>query len=345
VPVFGKIECENKRIEQDNRVQLKSSCSSDLTAAKECKGKIGETSVKEIRVSQEPYAMPNRTTLKRIVVASDLSIHADLAVRRALQLAAMHGAEVDFVHIIEEGLPAQAQDDQRASSERSIQEELAKISSANKVKVTIDLVVGCPDLDIVEQAERFDADCIVLGFHDSILEENRSIEGTLAETVIANSKVPVLLVKNEPSGPYRNVVVGVDLAPSPRAAMQAAVLIAPEAKLHFVHAYEGEGEGGDEPDENLETAKTAELEHFIAEERRLLTQAASKAGLPSIESTAIAKQGEPLQVLQQELKARNGELVVLSTHGRTGWIRAIMGSVTTDIINERLYDVLVICPE
>lgn len=285
--------------------------------------------------------MTNRNTLKRILVASDLSSHADLAVRRALQLAAANGAEVNYVHIIEEGLPAIAVDDKRATSERFIRKELAKIPNAEKINVTINLVTGRPDLDIVEQAAISGADCIVLGFHNSLLEENLSIEGTNVEAVITNSTVPVLLVKNITKGPYKSVVVGVDLTPSSLAAIHAAVLIAPGAKLHVVHAY---GQDGEVEDEKWVPAKTLDLEHFIAGERRHLMQAAADAGLPAIEITAVAKQGDPFLVLQHEIPARDAELAVLSTHGRTGWARVLKGSLTTEIINERLYDVLVIRP-
>jgi nucleotide-binding universal stress UspA family protein len=278
--------------------------------------------------------MAERISLKRLLVATDFSHHADFAIKRALQLATTREAEVDIVHIIEEGLPAAAEDDQRATSERNVQELLAKISATDKVSVTIDIVSGLPELDIVERAISFGADCILLGLRERILAENLAIEGTLAETIILRSKLPVLLVKSEPKGPYRSAVVGVDLSTLSEAAIRAAALIAPQAKLHFVHAY-----GEDE------TAKTEDLEAFVAREKRLLTEAAAEAGLPAISINVVRKQGRALDVLAEELEATGAELVVLSTHGRTGWARAIMGSVTTDVIDRRLCDVLVIRPE
>jgi len=221
-----------------------------------------------------------------------------------------------------------------ATSEKSVQEQLAKFQVPDNIKVTIDIVAGRPELDIVEHAARSGADCILLGFLDRILEENRVIEGTLAETVIRSSEMPVLLVKNDPGGPYRTAVVGVDLTALSTPAVRAAALIAPEAKLRFVHSY-GEEEA---PDEKLEAAKTEELKAFLRE-------AAVEACLPATGNSFAAKQGHPLDVLKKELEAARADLVVLGTHGRTGWARTIMGSVTTDVIDECRCDVLVVCPE
>ena len=284
--------------------------------------------------------MSTHPSLQRLMVATDLSLHADFAVRRALQLATAHEAEVDLVHIIEEGLPAEAQNELMAASEKRVQEQLAKFQVPDNIKVTIDIVAGRTELDIVEHAARSGADCILLGFLDRVLEENRVIEGTLAETIIRTSKMPVLLVKNDPGGPYRTAVIGVDLTPLSAPAIRAATLIAPEAALHFVHSY------GDEevaPDEKLEAAKTEELKAFIAGAQHLRPETAIGKGSPVTGVSFAAKQGRPLDVLKKELEATLAELVVLGTHGRTGWARTIMGSVTTDVINECRCDVLVVC--
>jgi nucleotide-binding universal stress UspA family protein len=286
--------------------------------------------------------MSTQPSLQRFMVATDLSLHADFAVKRALQLATAHEAEVDLVHIIEEGLPLEAQNELMATSEKNVQEQLSKFQVPDNIKVTIDIVAGRTELDIVEHAARSGADCILLGFLDRVLEENRVIEGTLAETIIRSSKIPVLLVKNDPDGPYRTAVVGVDLTPLSAPAIRAATLIAPEVALHFVHSYGDEGEASDE---KLEAAKTEELKAFIAGVQHLLPETAVGKSLPVTGISIAAKQGRPLDVLKKELKATQANLMVLGTHGRTGWARTIMGSVTTDVIDECLCDVLVVCPE
>lgn len=277
--------------------------------------------------------------LKQVLVATDLSGHADHAIDRALQLAAAHGAELDVVYVMdqEEGLPAEAQAEMTATSENAIRAKLAAKPLVGQVKVTIDLVVGNADTDIVERAVMSNADCIVLGLHDRLLRENLAIEGTLAETIIGSSKLPVLLVHNAAAGAYSSVVVGVDFSPLSHAAIEAAVLIAPEATLHLVHAYEGE----------QDQAHLAEqkLKKFVADEAKVFQRAAVQADLREIAVRTVAEQGDPREALKVQLDRSGADLLVLGTRGRTGLRRTLLGSVTTDLINQRLCDVLVIRPE
>jgi nucleotide-binding universal stress UspA family protein len=277
------------------------------------------------------------STLKQVLVAIDLSNEADHALRRALQLAAAHGAEVDVVYVMDEGLPAEAQAEVTANSESVIRAKLAASPFVDQVKITVDLVVGNAETDIVERAVMTNADCIVLGLHDRLLPENLPIEGTLAEAIIGASQLPVLLVQNEPRGPYQTVVVGIDFSPLSHPAVEAAVLIAPEATLHLVHAYEGEND----------EAHTAEqkLKSFVSGESQVFERAALKAGLPRIAVRSAAEQGDPREALTTQIQARGAELLVLGTRGRTGLARTLLGSVTTDMINARLCDVLVIRPK
>jgi nucleotide-binding universal stress UspA family protein len=277
------------------------------------------------------------SVLKQVLVATDLSGHSDHAIERALQLAAAHGAELDVVHVMEEGLPPEAQAEITASREDVLREKLAAMPFADKVNVTIDMVVGNADTDIVERAVMSNADCIVIGLHDRLLRENLAIEGTLAEAVIGHSKVPVLLVRNAAGVPYRTAVVGIDFSPLSRAAIRAAVLIAPEATLNLVHAYDG---GTDEA-----ALTEQKLKSLVSEESQLFQRAALQAGLPQVTVKTIAEQGGPRNALAMQIDRRAADLLVLGTHGRTGLSRTLLGSVTTDLINQRLCDVLVIRPQ
>ncbi|HEY7644013.1 MAG TPA: universal stress protein [Hyphomicrobiales bacterium] len=275
------------------------------------------------------------SVLKRVLVATDLPDHADHAIERGVLLAAAHGAELDVVHVMEEGLPPDAQAEITATSEARVREKLAASPLSENVPVTIDLVIGLAETDIVERSVMTNADCIVLGLHDRLLPENLAIEGTLAETVIRSSKVPVLLVRNPADSAYRTVVVGIDLSPRSDAAIAAALLVAPDAVLHLVHAYEGSDEA----------AAARSVETFVAAERQVFARAANQVGLPEIATRIAARPGDPRDVLKNYVTAEAADLLVMSTHGRSGLSRSLLGSVSTDLINERLCDVLVLRTE
>jgi nucleotide-binding universal stress UspA family protein len=59
---------------------------------------------------------------------------------------------------------------------------------------------------------------------------------------------------------------------------------------------------------------------------------------------AILKQAEPTMYGDAGQKARNYDLIALATHGRTGFKRAMLGSVTEHIFGATLLPLLVVCP-
>ena len=98
--------------------------------------------------------MPDRPNpLKRILVASDLSDQAGIAIERAIELGVEHGAEVSIVHVIDEDLPPQVQSFLTTTSDHDIRDKIKNLPQAGRVSTTIDIVSGRPELDIVERAE------------------------------------------------------------------------------------------------------------------------------------------------------------------------------------------------
>jgi nucleotide-binding universal stress UspA family protein len=190
----------------------------------------------------------------------------------------------------------------------------------------------------------------VVDLHNRILEENLAIEGTIAEKIIQATTLPVLIVKTPPHGPYSKVVIGVDFSAFSRAAVAEAMGLAPGASYVLAHAYQtplfpGLAAGGDGAIERqLAAARKDRLQRFIMGELDALKEHTSAPGrsAPTIETRSV--EGDPRQVLKEEVRANGADLLVLGTHGRVGVTRAIVGSVATDLINDRLCDVLVVKP-
>lgn len=289
--------------------------------------------------------------LKRILAASDLSDQAGMAIERAVELGVEHAAEVVIVHVVDEGLPKEAQSLKLTTSDHYIRGKLADLPHAKQVDVTIDIVVGRPELDILERAEIEDVDCIVVGLHNRLLDENLAIEGTLAEQIICATHKPVLIVKNKPRGRYNSVVVGVDFSAFSRTAIRAAAMLVPQANLHLVNAYEAVETGtlltrlSDESSRMKHAAAyRARIANFVHEEMQWLAEHGVATGLDELRIHPVAVNGSPHDVLQSEAKRLKADLIVLGTHGKIGLARAILGSVSTQIINDRCADVLVVRP-
>ena len=285
-------------------------------------------------------------SIKKILVASDLSDQAGMAIKRAVELGLEHASDVIVVHVVDEGLPQAEQSSLMTTSDHFIRRIVGAEPRAHEVRTSIEIVSGRPDIDIVERAELDEVDLIVVGLHNRVLEENLAIQGTVAEQVMQATRVPVLVVKDAPRGPYRSVLVGVDFSVFSRAAVIAARSIAPQANLHLVHAFEPISGMQHlakirEPEIARRIAKSwqSRLNEFIDYEMAELAGIGAKGTIDIVSSS-----GDPQEVLRSVADRVDAELIVMGSHGRTGLTRLVLGSVTTQILNDRIADVLVVRP-
>ena len=285
-------------------------------------------------------------SIQKILVASDLSDQAGVAIKRAIELGREHGSDVTIVHVVDEGLPQAEQSSLMTTSDHFIRQIVGSDPWAQQVKTSIEIVSGRPDIDIVERAELDEADLIVIGLHNRMLEENLTIQGTVAEQVMQATRIPVLIVKDAPRGPYRSALVGVDFSVFSRAAVIAARSIAPQANLHLVHAFEPISGMQHlakirEPEIARRITKSwqSRLNKFIDYEMAELAGIGAKGAIDIVSSS-----GDPQEVLRSVAERVDAELIVMGSHGRTGLTRLILGSITTQILNDRLADVLVVRP-
>ena len=286
-------------------------------------------------------------SLQRILVASDLSEQANIAIDRAVELAREHKAELIVLHIVDEDLPSYVKNYLMTATDRNIRNLLSRKPHSKETTITIDIVVGRPDLDIAERAEVENADLIVVGLHDRILEENLKIQGTLVEQVIQKTSLPVLVVKNQPREPYSSVVVGVDFSDYSQAAARSAAIVAPGATLHLVHACQRQpdlssqlhdaGKESNPLDECAVRMQSSKMSKMTSFGERAVAGIDKK---PSLHH--VLEGGETHAVLKAQISNSDADLVSIGTHGRTGIARSLLGSVATDILNDRLVDVLVV---
>lgn len=286
-------------------------------------------------------------SLQRILVASDLTEQANIAIDRAIELACEHQSELIVLHIIDEELPPYVKNYLMTATDRSIRSALARKPHSAEVTITIDIVVGRPDLDIAERAEIEEADLIVVGLHDRILEENLKVQDTIVDQVIQETSLPVLVVKNQPREPYSSVVVGVDFSDISQEAARSAAVVAPNATLHLVHACQDlvsdssqlndAGPSSSSIAEHAAQPKSSTMSKMTSFGERAVAGIDRK---PSLHH--VLEGGETHTVLKAQISNSDADLVSIGTHGRTGIARSLLGSVATDILNDRLVDVLVV---
>ena len=144
----------------------------------------------------------NMPLYDRILVPTDGSSEGELAVCHALDLAAVHGASVRAVYVVDtaryagmpmettwEGVGDLLYDDGEAALET-----VRELAAGRDVDVETAVVEGSPSREIITQAEEADCDLVVIGTHGRG-GIDRLLLGSVAEKVVRGSSVPVLTVR------------------------------------------------------------------------------------------------------------------------------------------------------
>lgn len=140
----------------------------------------------------------------RIIVPIDGSDGSERVATHAAALAAVHGAELHGIYVVNTGsfagLPMESSwegidDLLRADAETAV-ELVERAAEAHDVPVETHILEGTPSREIVKFAERGHCDLIVMGTHGRG-GIDRLLLGSVAEKVVRASKVPVLTVRIE----------------------------------------------------------------------------------------------------------------------------------------------------
>jgi nucleotide-binding universal stress UspA family protein len=139
---------------------------------------------------------------ERILVPTDGSAGVERAIEQAARLAAVHGAEVHSIYVLNTAnfasLPMETSwegvsDMFREDGEEAL-ERVRNIVRGYDVPVRTHLIEGSPSREIVDFAVEEGCDLIVMGTHGRG-GIDRLLLGSVAERVVRGSPVPVLTVR------------------------------------------------------------------------------------------------------------------------------------------------------
>ena len=142
------------------------------------------------------------TLYDRILVPTDGSSEGERAVTHALDVAAVHGASVHAVYVVDTasyaGMPMESSwegvDELLRSDAREAVKRVEQIAATTSVDVETAVVDGSPSREIIRYAEANDCDLIVMGTHGRG-GIDRLLLGSVAEKVVRGASVPVLTVR------------------------------------------------------------------------------------------------------------------------------------------------------
>jgi nucleotide-binding universal stress UspA family protein len=228
--------------------------------------------------------------------------------------------------------------------------QIADAASARVAEVTgrsaeeFELIVedGTPQALILETAEEWMADLIIMGSHGQTSASD-ALLGSVTDSVLRHAHCPVLIVRR--GGPIRRIVAGTDFSDPALPALKAAAeeTLRVGGDLIVVHsldlvwapaAYPAMAFGG--APINISAEKMGELQR-IATER--LEESLRQLDVPG---EILVTTGSAGTALIDVAKERKADLVVVGTIGRTGLRRALLGSVAETVARGAPCSVLVV---
>ena len=292
--------------------------------------------------------------VRKILFPTDFSLASDAALSTACHWARKLDAELHLLHALETIRPdlyaaglggadtvaLSTRIEQDARRELEVLRRIASNQNANVVVATAEGLHAAPV--ILDYAESRDVDLIAMSTHGR-RGVRRLLLGSVAEEVVQLSKCPVVTSagdqrRHDPLSPER-ILVAVDLSEHSRAAIAHAKHLAVlfGAELHVLHVifhqavpayYDGMGAPNlmfESP--LLEQEATKALEALCGE---------APGGNDRV--SAVVTHGLPAEQILSYATVHHNDLIVLASHGLTGYSHFLLGSVAEKVLR------LAVCP-
>ena len=281
----------------------------------------------------------------KILAATDFSTRSHRAVRRAGMLAKATGAELTLLHVVDDDQPPALLQLETREAERILQEQTRAIPDLSERNARTVVVAGDAFDGILRTAMTMAADLVVMGAHRKQLLRDIFI-GTTIERVTRLGSFPVLMVNQEPAQQYGTLLGAIDFSEHSATALQHAVSLGliGEGSVTLLHAF-------------FPYAKSMmvrsgvsqdSIDDYVRSERQLVMDELARfvvgndLAVPGHSVRVV--EGRPFDAIADAVKELRPDLLVMGTHGRSGIVRALLGSVTEEALRSLDLDILAVPP-
>jgi nucleotide-binding universal stress UspA family protein len=146
----------------------------------------------------------------KVLIATDGSEYGLRAVEFAANQVWMTGSEIRIISVFDPPVPfggeiymmntniyEEASTAAKTAAQKFVQESMTTITqgiNSDNIKVTTDVLMGAPHRRIVEEADEWGADLIIVGSHGYRMWE-RVLLGSVSQSVAQHAKCSVLIVR------------------------------------------------------------------------------------------------------------------------------------------------------
>lgn len=286
--------------------------------------------------------------IERVLAAVDFTNYGKQTVKAAVFLSKALKAKPTVLHIVNQApfdghFFGPASVDLMNQIEVKAREELAKAVqewTQGEPEIHLEVDMGVPYVDILRFAKSQKSQFIVLGTHGHKGLEHLLL-GSVAETVVQKSEVPVWVVKGEFREP-KKILLLTDFSAASRAGFALGLFLAKifGASVHLLHVYELPYLP------SFSMIDVTEYELKIKEMRKEeLDKWVEEARMAKLEVSAALKEGRVSEQVQKYVQEEQIDLLVMSTHGETGLFYKHLGSAAHHLIRHLPCSAITVRPE
>ena len=286
-----------------------------------------------------------------MLVAIDLEPQSRAVLSRAIEIATVTSCTLTILHVVEarrndvpgteDSIDRNGNYDYLLTKARSALEQLASRCDIARLQFDIVVEVGQPSSVILSVAESLDPRLIIIGMSNRRSLRERVI-GSTVDRVIRTPRISVLVIKRPAKVPYRSVIAAMDFSQEAEAALTAASILLPHARLRLVHVT-------DIPlpfQQALLQTRTSEEEIAPYRRARLKESTARLEGLAkrllghgSHEIRVL--EGDPAAMLVRLSRSPGVDVIAMGRHGPGLILQLFLGSVAQKLLRAAACDLLV----
>lgn len=289
---------------------------------------------------------------KKILVATDLSERSELSVDKAIELAKKYDLWLEVLHVVDPPVfewtwggeyveEQQKREEKRVEKERQISDKITERLQRRHDKMNVTVRVGSPVEMIIAFAKEQDVSEIVIGGTGEHHPLKNFFFGSTAKNIMEKSHVPVLVVRNDKSVDYQNILIPVDFSDESLWTVKHTAELFPSANLYILHIMEipsesrmryyglEEGEISTISDTQRKKSKE-EMETFV-----------KKISVSNAVHPVFAEGSLNTEVLLQQGDRISADLISLTPHKTTGVTSRMIRSIAEELLSDTAQDVMI----
>ncbi len=274
--------------------------------------------------------------MKNILVPTDFSENCSKAAYLGINMAKLYNAEIHFFHILKTPINWVKLDKlkekrypetlKQIGIAKAALRELEKAAEREGLKCQTFLQFDSGQKDILEHSGHFAHDFIITG-SSGTKGTIREIIGSNVEEIVRKANAPVIVVKDEEvTFPFKNIVFVSDFEEDVSDALKHTISIAEKcnARIHLLRI-------NTQTDFNSIELGLAPIEQLLQKFPKLKNYSMALYNEPSIETG-----------INTFVKQQPTDLIVMVTHGKTGFLSLFSKSIAEGVTNHSTLPVMTI---